>query len=164
MPSLDIVSRVDHQEIDNAVNNTRKALAQRFDFRGSKTQLTYDRKAGHLSMLTEDKMKMEAVREMFLQAAAKRKIELRAFDFAAPEPAAGGDLKRTVTVREGLSQDLAKHIVKAIKATKMKVQASIQGDEVRLSGKKIDDLRACMDLLRADERIDVPLQFVNMKS
>jgi uncharacterized protein YajQ (UPF0234 family) len=163
MPSFDIVSRVEMQEIDNAVNNTVKAIQQRFDFRGSKTEVTLDKKEKKIRILTEDKMKMEAVKEMLQQNAVKRKIDLKTLKFEEPQPAAGSQLRREVTIKEGIDQDTAKKIVKLIKDAKMKVQASIQGDEVRVSGKKIDDLQQAIALVRG-AGLDLPLQFVNMKS
>ena len=163
MPSFDIVSRVEMQEVDNAVNNTLKAIAQRYDFRGSQTEINLDRKDGKIRLLTEDKMKMAAVRELLQQNAVKRKIDLKTLKFEEPQPAAGSNLKTDVVIREGIDQDTAKKIVKLIKESKMKVQASIQGDEVRVSGKKIDDLQAVMAMLKAQD-LEAPLQFVNMKS
>lgn len=163
MPSFDIVSRVEMQEIDNAVNNTVKAIQQRFDFRGSKTEVTLDKKEKKIRILTEDKMKMEAVKEMLQQNAVKRKIDLKTLKFEEPQPAAGSQLRREVVIKEGIDQDTAKKIVKLIKDAKMKVQASIQGDEVRVSGKKIDDLQQAIALVRG-AGLDLPLQFVNMKS
>lgn len=163
MPSFDIVSRVEMQEVDNAVNNTLKAIAQRFDFRGSKTELTLDKKEKKIRILTEDKMKMEAVKEMLQQNAVKRKIDLKTLKFEEPQTAAGDTLRREVIIKEGIDQDTAKKIVKLIKDAKMKVQASIQGEEVRVSGKKIDDLQEAIALVKGGG-IEIPLQFVNMKS
>ncbi|MEX0776203.1 MAG: YajQ family cyclic di-GMP-binding protein [Phycisphaeraceae bacterium] len=162
MPSFDVVSRVDFQEVDNAVNNTLKAVATRYDFRGSKTELTFDRKEKKLHMLAAERMKMDALREMFLQAAVKRGLEVKTFQFDEPTPTSGGALKRDVTIREGIPQDLAKQMVKAIKDSKIKVQASIQGEELRITGKQLDDLQAVMTLLKGQPS-EVPLQFVNMK-
>lgn len=163
MPSLDIVSRVDMQEVDNALNNTRKQIATRFDFKASKGEITLDKKEKKLHLLAEDNMKMEAIREMFRSNAVKRKLDLKCFKFEEQLPGPGGLLKQQVAIREGLEGDLAKDIVKRIKASKLKVQGSIQGEEVRVSGKQIDDLRAVMALLNEAE-LDVPLQFINMKS
>lgn len=163
MPSLDIVSRVDMQEVDNAVNNTKKALSQRFDFRDSQSNLELNKNELTILVTTEDQMKLEAIQSTFGQSAAKRKLELKSFKWEEPEHAAGQTLRCKVKIIEGIEQPLAKKIVKLIKETKMKVQASIQGDEVRLSGKKIDDLQEAMALLKASKEIDVPLQFVNMK-
>jgi len=163
MPSFDIVSRVDLQEIDNAVNNTLKEVANRFDFRGSRTELTFDRKEKSLHMVAGDKMKMDALKEMFLQKAVKRGLEIKVFDFEEPTPTSGGAMKRDVKLREGIEQPLAKKIVARIKESKLKVQASIQGEEVRVSGKQIDDLQAVIALLKGED-YDTPLQFVNFKS
>ena len=163
MPSFDIVSRVDTQEIDNAVNNTRKEINTRYDFRNSKTQITLDKKTKLIHVVTEDKMKMEAVREMLIAKAVKRNIDIKSFQFEDPKPTTDAALKRDVRIREGIDQDTARQIVKMIKGTKMKVQASIQGEEVRVSAKKIDDLQAVIEKVKAIP-LSVPLQFVNMKS
>ncbi len=161
MPSLDVVSKINFAELDNAINNTKKAIAQRFDFKNSPVEITVDRKEKKLHVNAEDKTKQEAVKEMFLSAAMKRGLAVKTFDFGECEVGAAGRLKRDVKLRDGLQQDQAKDIVKRIKATGLKVQASIQGEEVRVSGKKIDDLQAVMALLKNGE-LDLPLQFVNM--
>ena len=163
MPSFDVVSKVDLQEVDNAVNNTLKEVANRYDFRGSKTELTFDRKEKTLHMVAADKMKMDALKEMFLQKAVKRGLEIKTFDFEEPTPTSGGALKRDVKLREGIEQPLAKKMVAAIKQSKLKVQASIQGDELRVQGKQIDDLQAVISLLKSED-YETPLQFVNMKN
>lgn len=163
MPSFDIVSRIELQEVDNAVNNTLKEVATRYDFRGAKTELTFDRKEKKLHMVAADKMKMDALQEMFLQKAVKRNLEIKSFDFEEPTPTTGGALKRDVKLREGIEQALAKKIVATIKQSKIKVQASIQGEEVRVQGKQIDDLQAVIALLKGED-YDTPLQFVNMKA
>lgn len=166
MPSFDIVSRVDMQEVDNAVNNTKKALAQRFDFRGARAELDFDRKETKLKFLTEDNMKLEAMRETFITNAVRRGLDARTFKFDDPQPAAAGNIKREAKIQEGLSQDIAKDIVKRIKASGVKVQASILGDEVRVTGKKIDDLQSIIALMKGEvaDELGIPLQFVNMKS
>lgn len=163
MPSFDIVSRVELQEVDNAINNSLKALQQRYDFRGSKFEVVHDRKEKKIKITAEDKMKMEAIRETLQQNAVKRKVDLKTLKFGDPEPAAGSTLRSEVTIREGIEQEQAKKIVKMIKDSKVKVQASIQGEEVRVSGKSIDDLQSVIALLRGSD-IEIPLQFVNMKS
>lgn len=162
MPSFDIVSRVDMQEVDNAINIARKQLAGRYDFRGSKTEINFDRKEKKLGLLTEDKMKMEAIREMILQAMARRNVDIKALKFEEILPGRDTMVKRQIVIQEGLDQDTARKIVKLIKDAKMKVQASIQGDEVRVSGKQIDDLQAVMQMVR-QAGLSVPLQFVNMQ-
>jgi len=162
VPSFDIVSRIDLAELDNALNNTRKQVASRYDFRNSKTEINFDRKEKKLHIITEDKMKMEAIKEMLQAHAAKRGIEIKSLKFGDFLPGAQANIKCEVTIREGIDQDNAKKMVKLIKDTKMKVQASIQGDELRVSGNKIDDLQAVMQLLRGNPG-ELPLQFVNMK-
>ena len=163
MPSFDIVCRLDYAELDNAINNTKKAIAQRFDFRGAVVEITVNKKDKNLHILTEDKSKQEAIKEMFVHAAVKRGFSPKAFDFKETEPGAAGKVKRDVKLKDGLEQEASKDIVKRIKASGLKVQASIQGEEVRVSGKKIDDLQDVIALLKAAE-LELPLQFVNMKS
>jgi cyclic-di-GMP-binding protein len=159
MPSLDIVSRVEFQELENALNNTKKALTQRFDFRGVVYTLELDKKEKKLKLSAEDNTKMEAIRETLKQNAFRRGLDLKVFKFGEQQPGAGGNLKQEITLLDGLAQDVSKDVVKA---SGLKVQASIQGEEVRVSGKKIDDLQAVMALLKGSE-LAVPLQFVNMK-
>jgi uncharacterized protein YajQ (UPF0234 family) len=160
-PSLDIVSRVDFAELDNAVNNAKKAITQRFDFKNSRAEITVDRKEKKLLLLTEDG-KMEAVKDIFLTAAVKRGMSVKAFTFDETLPGAAGAVKCEAKIHAGLEQEMAKKIVKMIRDTGLKVQASIQGEEIRLSGKQIDDLRTVMAMLSKSE-LEVPLQFVNMK-
>ncbi|QNN22983.1 YajQ family cyclic di-GMP-binding protein [Planctomycetales bacterium ZRK34] len=164
MPSFDIVSKIEPHELENALNNTRKAIMQRYDFRGSPVEITHDAKANTLSITAADKMKSEAVKEILQQQAVKRGLDLKVLKFDEAEPAAGTAYRRTVHIQQGIPQDVAKNIVKQIKESKIKVQASIQGEEVRVNGKKIDDLQSVIQMLKADDKIGVPLQFVNMKS
>ena len=162
MPSFDVVNQLDLQEVDNTVNNTLKQIASRYDFRGSKTELTFDRKEKKLHIVAGDKMKMEAVREMLCQTASKRGLDLKSLKFEDPTPTSGGALKRDVKLLEGIEQDIARKIVKLIKDAKLKVQASIQGDQVRVTGKQIDDLQAVIALLKQHD-LGIPLQYVNMQ-
>ncbi len=162
MPTFDVVSQVEMHEVDNAVNNTRKEIVTRYDFRNTKTQVDLDKKEKKIKILAGDKMKMEAVREMLMNQAAKRKLDLKSFEFQEIEPTSDAAFKREVNIREGIDQPTAKKIVKMIKETKLKVQASIQKDQVRVSGKKLDDLQAVISLLKGAD-IGVPLQYVNMK-
>jgi uncharacterized protein YajQ (UPF0234 family) len=163
MPTFDVVSKVDMQEVDNTVTNTLKEIATRYDFRNMKTEVKLDKKQKLIHVVAADKMKMQAVREMMIAKAIKRGLDIKCFKFEDPTPTSDAALKRDIRIREGIEQDLAKKIVKMIKETKMKVQASIQGDEVRVSAKKIDDLQSVISLLEGAD-LDVPLQFVNMKS
>ncbi|MGA1195273.1 MAG: YajQ family cyclic di-GMP-binding protein [Candidatus Latescibacterota bacterium] len=162
MPSFDVVNKVDMQEISNTVNNAKKEILQRFDFRGSNTEVELDEKAKHITITTEDEMKMEAVRDILLTHATRRKLDVNCLEFKETQAAGGKTLRREVIIKEGIEQVLAKKMVKDIKEKKMKVQASIQGDELRISGKKIDDLQAVIALLKGGN-YEIPLQFINMR-
>ena len=162
MPSFDVVNKVDMQEISNTVNNAKKEILQRFDFRGSNTEIELDEKAKHITITTEDDMKMEAVRDILLTHATRRKLDVNCLEFKETQAAGGKTLRREVIIKEGIEQALAKKMVKDIKEKKMKVQASIQGDELRISGKKIDDLQAVIALLKGGN-YEIPLQFINMR-
>lgn len=163
MPSFDIVSRVNFAELDNAINNTQKAVAQRFDFRGATAELSLDKKEKKLKVVADDGTKLRGLREMFETAAQRRGISLKTFEWGETEPGAAGKVKSEVKIRDGIEQDKAKAIVKMIKDTKLKVQASIQGDELRVTGKSIDDLQSVIKLLNGAD-LGMPLQYVNMKS
>ena len=162
MPSFDVVNKVDIQEVSNTVSNTNKEILQRYDFRGSNTQLDLDSDACQIIVRTEDEMKMEAIREMLITHAVRRKVETGCFDFKDPEPAGGKTVRREIDIRQGIDRDIAQKIVKDVKAKKIKVQVAIQGDELRVSGKKRDDLQSVMTLLKSAD-YGVPLQFTNRR-
>lgn len=163
MPSFDIVSRVNYAELDNAINNTHKAIAARFDFRGVAVEIALDRKEKKLKFVADDEGKLKGVREMFETAVVKRGITLKTFSWGEYEHAMAGKAKCEVKLNDGIEQDKAKSLVRLIKESGLKVQASIQGDELRVNGKKIDDLQAVIRLLNASD-LGIPLQYVNMKS
>jgi len=163
MPSFDVVSRVNFPELDNALMNTQKAIAARFDFKGAHSELTVDKKEKKMKVVAEDAMKMKGIRDMFESAAHKRGLDLKIFKWGDNEHSLGGKIKSEVKIQDGIEQDIAKQIVKIIKESKMKVQASIQGDELRVTAKQIDDLQAVMKLLNGSG-LSIPLQYVNMKS
>jgi len=162
MPSFDVVSRVDMQEMDNAVNQVKKEIATRFDFRGSKTQIDLDRKEGKIQVLTEDEMKLRAIRDMLIAKAVRRSIEALALVFGAPEKAGGDMVREAVTITNGIDVETARKVVKLVKETKLKVQAAIQGDEVRVTGKQRDDLQDVIARLKEAD-LGMPLQFVNYR-
>ena len=135
MPSFDVVSRVDMQEMDNAVNQVKKEIATRFDFRGSKTRIDLDRKEAKIEVLTEDDMKLRAIKDMLIAKVVRRAIEAQALVFGTPEKAGGDMLRQVVTITNGIDIETARKVVKLVKDTKLKVQAAIQGDEVRITGK-----------------------------
>lgn len=162
MPSFDVVSRVDLQEMDNAVNQVKKEIATRFDFRGSKTQIDLDRKEGKIQVLTEDEMKLRAIKDMLIAKAVRRSIEAQALAFGSSEKAGGDMVRQTVTVQNGIDIETARKVVKLVKETKLRVQAAIQGDEVRISGKQRDDLQDAIHALKEAD-FGMPLQFVNYR-
>ncbi len=163
MPSFDVVSKVDLQEVDNVVNNVKKEVETRYDFRDSGTELCFEKGASRIMVTASDNMKMRAVQEMLLAHCVRRKVDPKFLEFAEPEPAAKGMLKRGVSLRDGIAKDTARKIVKKIQASKLKVQGAIQDDQVRVTGKKLDDLQQVIQMLRDDD-FGVPLQFVNMRS
>jgi uncharacterized protein YajQ (UPF0234 family) len=162
MPSFDVVSRVNMQEMDNAINQVKKEIATRFDFRGSKTQIDLDRKEAKIHVLTEDDMKLRALRDMLIAKAVRRSIEAEALVFGPSEKAGGDMLRQTVSITNGIDIETARKVVKIVKETKLKVQAAIQGDEVRISGKQRDDLQDAIHALKEAD-LGIPLQFVNYR-
>ena len=163
MPSFDVVSEVDIQEVDNTVNNLKKELTTRYDFKNSDTEVELNRKDGLITLITNDDMKMRALREMLISNAVKRGIDTKALEFEEVEKAGGSKLKRIVRLKKGIDKDNAKTVTKLIKESGLKVQSSIMDDKVRVTGKKIDDLQAVIKLLKGTE-LDIALQYVNMKS
>ena len=162
MPSFDIVSRIDLQEVDNAVNITKKAILSRYDFRQSKTEISLDKNDKKIWVTTEDDMKMRAVQETLIENLVKRKVDRKFLDAKPSQMAAQGMIQREFALKEGVDADTARHIVKMIKDKKLKVQAAIQDQQVRVTGKNIDDLQSVIQMLRA-ANLPIPLQFVNMQ-
>lgn len=161
MASFDIVSRIDLQEVDNAVNITRKTIQSRFDFRESKTEIHLDKKEKKLRITTEDEMKMKSVQDTLLENLVKRKVDTKSLEAKEIQMAAQGMVQREIAIKEGVDADSARTIVKLIKGQNLKVQAAIQENQVRVTGKKIDDLQAVIQLVRG-ANLPIPLQFVNM--
>ncbi len=160
MPSFDVVSKVDPQEVDNALNQTRKEIAQRYDFKGTKTEIREEENVIHI--VSDDEFKVKAVVDVLQSKLVRRGVSLKALVYGKIEPAGGGLAKQAITVQQGIDTDKAREIVKLIKDSKMKVQSQIQGDQVRVTGKKRDDLQAVIQLLKAQD-FDLPLQFVNYR-
>lgn len=163
MPSFDVVNKIEMQELDNAVNNVKKEVETRYDFRNTTTEIDLHKGDKRISIVAGDEMKMRALQDMLQAHCVRRKLDPRCLEFLPIEPTSRGAVKRDISIKEGISKDTAQKIVKMIKASKIKVQAAIQDDQVRVTGKKIDDLQAVITLLRESE-FDVPLQFVNMKN
>ncbi len=162
MPSFDVVSRVDLQEVDNAVNITKKAILSRYDFRGSKTEIALDKKEKKIWVTTEDEMKMRAVQETLIENLVRRKVDRKYLEPKPDQMASQGMIQREIAIKEGVDSDTARAIVKMIKDRKLKVQAAIQENQVRVTGKKIDDLQEVIQILRG-AGLPIPLQFVNMQ-
>jgi cyclic-di-GMP-binding protein len=162
MPSFDIVNKIDAQTLDNAINNARKELVNRYDFRDSKTSIEVDKKAKTLHIITENNMKIKAIEDILMQRLSKQGIDPKVLDFGKEEYASGNMVKKDIKIAEGIEKDTARKIVKAIKDAKLKVEPAMMEDQVRVTGKKIDDLQEVISLLRKTD-FGVPLQFVNMK-
>ncbi len=160
MPSFDIVSEVDMQEADNAVNQAAKEIGTRYDFKGSKSSI--EREEAVITVISDDEYKMEQVMGVLKGKMVKRKIDPDVLDFSELEPAAGGLVRQKVTIRQGVDKELARKIVKIIKNSKIKVQAAIQGEQVRVTGKKRDDLQAVIALIKGS-KLDMPLQYINFR-
>lgn len=162
MPSFDIVSKINMQEVDNAINSVMRELSNRYDFKGSNFSVEIDHKENLIKIAAEDSYKLGAIRDSIKTFGVKRGIDPKAFDFQKEETATGNSLRQNVKLRNGIEQEIAKEINKRIKEKKLKVQSSIRGDEVRVEGKSRDDLQNVMADLRA-ANYDIPLQFINFR-
>jgi cyclic-di-GMP-binding protein len=160
MPSFDIVSKTDLAEVDNALDGIRREIAQRFDFKGSKC--TIERKENDITLLADDEPKLKQMQELMKVYFTRRNVDPKALDFKTQERAAGDAVRQVVTVKQGIDREVAKVIVKEIKDSKMKAQVSIQGDELRVSGKKRDDLQEAIALVKKLP-VELPLQYVNFR-
>lgn len=160
MPSFDIVSQVDRQEVKNAVEQANKEIANRYDFKGSDARIEQAELV--LTAFADDEFKLGQVLDVLRARLSKRNVDVRALETGALEKISGDKVKRPITVRTGIAQEKAKGIVKLVKDSKLKVSASIQADAVRISGAKKDDLQAAIQLVRASVT-DIPVQFVNFR-
>lgn len=160
MPSFDIVSQVDRQEVKNAVDQANKEVTNRFDFKGSDARIELAELV--LTVFADDEFKLGQVLDVLRGRMTKRNIDVRSLDLGAVEKISGDKVKRAVTVKVGVPQDKGKQIQKLVKDAKLKVAASIQGDAIRISGAKKDDLQAAIQLVRTSIT-DLPLQFTNFR-
>jgi uncharacterized protein YajQ (UPF0234 family) len=160
MPSFDIVSRLDMAEVDNALAAIQREIGTRFDFKDSKSTIT--RQEAGLVIVADDDLKLKQMHELIKVHLTRRKVDAGALDFKPPEKASGNTLRQTVALRQGIDRELAKQLVREIKDSKLKVQAAVQGEELRVTGKKRDDLQATMALVRRLQ-IEQPLQYVNFR-
>ena len=160
MPSFDIVSRVDFQEIDNAIANALREITNRYDFKGSNT--TVERSEKVITIVTDDDLKLSQVNDILISHFVRRKLDPLALGKKDKEKAGGDRIRQTISLVEGIEQDIAKKITSEIKSSKMKVQAKIIGNELRIDGKKRDDLQSAMQLIE-DLNVGIPVQFINFR-
>lgn len=164
MPSFDVSSEVDWQELDNAIRQAEKEASQRFDFKGVKSEIKMDQKAKTLTLWVSEEGKLDALNDILQNKAIKRGISLLSFDYGDKESAFGGSVRQVITVQAGISKEKAKDIIAAIKDSKAKVQSQIQDEKVRVTGKKRDDLQEVISLLKEkQDSLKVPMQFGNFR-
>jgi uncharacterized protein YajQ (UPF0234 family) len=160
VPSFDIVSRIDLAEVDNALAGIKREITTRFDFKGSKCAI--DRNEAEIAVTADDDLKLKQMHELLKVHLTRRKVEPGALDFKTPEKAAGNTLRQAIALKQGIDADLARRLVREIKDSKLKVQAAVQGGELRITGKKRDDLQAAIGLVRG-LKIEQPLQYLNFR-
>jgi uncharacterized protein YajQ (UPF0234 family) len=160
MPSFDVVCRVDLQEVDNAIQQTLREIGQRFDFKGQRTELRREETAIHL--LAADDYKLRALGDILREKMARRQVPLKALQWGAIEPGPTGTSKQKIDLQQGIPTEKAREIVKLVKDTKIRVQVAIQGDQVRVTGKKKDELQAVMRLLR-ERDLGIAVQVANLR-
>ena len=160
MPTFDIVSKFDPSEVDNAIQNLKREIVQRYDFKNSNSEIEFEKEL--IIIKTDDDYKLVQLQEMLKVQITKRGIDVRALDMGKVEMSAGQAVRQTITMIQGINKDISKDIIKIIKESKIKVQVSIQGDELRISGKKRDDLQQTITLLKT-QNLDLPLQFINFR-
>lgn len=163
MPSFDIVSEIDLQEVDNGVNQARKEVGGRYDFKGSKAEILWVKDKKELTITAEDDYKMGAIKDILQSKLHKRGIDIKALKFEKIEEAGGRNLRQKVTLVQGIDKEIAKKINQAIKDSKLKVQSQVQDDKVRVTSKSIDELQETIQLIRGGS-FTIPLQFINMRA
>ncbi|KAF0146359.1 MAG: hypothetical protein FD156_27 [Nitrospirae bacterium] len=160
--SFDIVSKVDMQEVLNSVQQATKEMSQRFDFKASKSSIEFNKDKAEITLISDDEQKMKSVIDILQSKFAKRGVSLKSLVYGKVEQAAGGTARQVITLQQGIVQEKAKEIVKIIKDSKMKVQAEIQKDQVRVRAKKIDDLQTVMTMLRGKD-LGIHMEFINYR-
>jgi len=160
--SFDIASKVDMQEVLNAEQQATKEISQRFDFKGSKSSIALNKDKHEITIISDDEMKLKTVIDILQTKLVKRNVSLKALQYGKMEQAAGNTVRQVITLQQGIPVEKSKEIVKIIKDTKMKVQAEIQKDQVRVKAKKIDDLQAVMALLRGKD-LGIHIDFTNLR-
>ena len=162
MPSMDVVSAVDMQALDNAINNVKRDITTRYDFRNIKSEITLNRKEKTIHLQSGDDVKVKAMTEMLIGHVVRFGLDPKCLDFGKMEATAQGGAEMDVKIKEGIQKETAQKMVKFIKALKLKVEPAIQDDQLRISSKQIDDLQEVMRQLKAQD-FEIPLQFVNLK-
>jgi uncharacterized protein YajQ (UPF0234 family) len=160
MPSFDIVSKTDMTSVDNALQGVIKEMHVRYDFKGSKSEVTKTEET--ITILADDDLKRRQVEELLVTHLTRKGVDTKALEFGKLEQAGGNMVRQTIIVKQGVQREVAQKIVKAIKSSKLKTQAAVQGDEIRVSGKKRDDLQATMTMIKELD-VDLPLQFENFR-
>nr|WP_294793576.1 YajQ family cyclic di-GMP-binding protein [uncultured Mucilaginibacter sp.] len=162
MPTFDIVSKIDGQTLDNAINTAKKEILNRYDFNGSQSSIELDKKTNVVTIVTENDMRIKAIQDAIISRMVKQQLDPKALDFGKEHYASGNMIRKEIQIKEGIDKEAAKKIVKKIKDSGLKVQASIMEDQVRVQAKKIDDLQAVIALCRKDD-FGQPLQYINMR-
>ncbi len=162
MPSFDIVSKLNTQEIDNAVNSVLRELSNRYDFKGAIFTIEFKNKDNLILISADSDYKINALRDSLKVFVTKRGIDVRVLDFQKEEKAGGNLIKQEIKLKNGIDQESAKKIIKFIKDSKVKVQSSIKADEIKVDGKKRDDLQSIISLIKSNN-FDIPLQFINFR-
>lgn len=160
--SFDVISEVDLQEVDNAINQASKEILQRYDFKGSKSDISLNKKDNVINVHSDDEFKLKSVIDILQNKLIKRNISIKALQYGTVEQSSGGTVRQEIKLQQGIEKDDAKKIVKMIKDSKLKVQASIQDEQVRVSGKVKDDLQEVMKILR-DSDLSFAFQFTNYR-
>lgn len=160
MASFDVVSKVDLQEVDNAINSVMREVNQRYDFKGSNCSV--ESEDGVITVIADDNYKLEQIQDMLKGHFTRRKIDAKSLDIGKAEMASGNSIRQKITIKQGVDTETAKIITKQVKQSKIKVQASIRGEEVRIDGKKRDDLQQIMAEIK-EMKVGLPLQFINFR-
>ncbi|MBI4925168.1 MAG: YajQ family cyclic di-GMP-binding protein [Bdellovibrio sp.] len=164
MPSFDIISEINWQELDNAINQTNKEALQRYDFKGIKTEIAFDKKEKTITLWCSEEGKLDALNDILQNKIIKRGISLLSLEYQTLEAAFGGSVRQKILIQAGISKDKAKNIIQELKDSKLKVHAQIQDEQVRVSSKSKDDLQSSMALLRSkQDQIKIPMQFSNFR-
>jgi cyclic-di-GMP-binding protein len=163
MPSFDIVSKIDGQTLDNAINTAKKEILNRYDFNDSKSTVELDKKTNSITIVTENDMRLKAIIDSIISRMVKQNLDPKSMDMGKEHYASGNMIRKEIHIKEGIDKEVAKKIVKKIKDSGLKVQASIMDDQVRVQAKKIDDLQAVISLCRTED-FEQPLQYINMRN